>query len=102
MYIKKLHYYQKVSCVKTFIKRFFYFLCCKIYFQKIYFTIMNSKLLLCIINTVIKTFAVSIFIKSIYFFKKLKWKINIIINELRKNMKKNYVKLLNEFYKLLD
>ena len=28
MYIRKLHYYQKVSCVKTFIKRFFYFLCC--------------------------------------------------------------------------
>ena len=26
MYIKKLHYYKKVSCVKTFMKRFFYFL----------------------------------------------------------------------------
>ena len=28
MYIKKLHYYQKVSCIKTFKRRFFYFLCC--------------------------------------------------------------------------
>ena len=27
MYIKQLHYYQKVFCVKAF-KRFFYFLCC--------------------------------------------------------------------------
>ena len=27
MYIKKLHYYQKVSSVKTFKRRFFYFLC---------------------------------------------------------------------------
>ena len=26
--IKKLHYYQKASCVKTFKRRFFYFLCC--------------------------------------------------------------------------
>ena len=29
MYIQKWHYYQKVSCVKQFIKRFFYFLCRK-------------------------------------------------------------------------
>ena len=28
MYTKKLHYHQKVSCVKTFERRFFYFLCC--------------------------------------------------------------------------
>ena len=28
MFITKLHYYQKVSCVKTFKRRFFYFLCC--------------------------------------------------------------------------
>ena len=28
MYIKKLDYYQKVSCIKTFKRRFFYFLCC--------------------------------------------------------------------------
>ena len=27
MYIKKVYYYQKVSCVKTFGRRFFYFLC---------------------------------------------------------------------------
>ena len=27
LYIKKLHY-QKVSCVKTFKQKFFYFLCC--------------------------------------------------------------------------
>ena len=27
MYIKKLHYYQIVSCVKTFKRRFFNFLC---------------------------------------------------------------------------
>ena len=27
MYIKKLQYYQKVSCVKIFKRRFFYFLC---------------------------------------------------------------------------
>ena len=28
IYIKKLHYNKKVFCVKTFIKRFFYFVCC--------------------------------------------------------------------------
>ena len=28
MYIQKLHYHQKVSCVKKFKRRFFYFLCC--------------------------------------------------------------------------
>ena len=28
MYVKKLHYYRKVSCVKTFIKSLFYFLSC--------------------------------------------------------------------------
>ena len=28
MYIKKLHYYQKVSYVKILKRRFFYFLCC--------------------------------------------------------------------------
>ena len=28
VYIKKLRYYQKASCVKTFKRRFFYFLCC--------------------------------------------------------------------------
>ena len=28
MYVQKLHHYQKVSCVKIFIKRFFYSLRC--------------------------------------------------------------------------
>ena len=28
IYIKKLHYYQKASCGKILIRRFFYFLCC--------------------------------------------------------------------------
>ena len=32
IYIQKLHYYQKVPCVKTFIKRLFIF--CVAYFQK--------------------------------------------------------------------
>ena len=79
MYIKKFHYYQKVSCVKTFKKRFFYFLC--LYFPNMDFTIANSKLLLCLrkivwnlnpvwifqilCNTLIKTFNVYIFMISI-------------------------------------
>ena len=28
IYIKKLHYYQKASCVQIFKRRFFCFLCC--------------------------------------------------------------------------
>ena len=43
MYIKKLHYHQKASCVKTFKRRFFYF-------QNMDFTTANSKLLLSLIN----------------------------------------------------
>ena len=31
MYIQKMHYYQKVSSVKTFKRSFFYFLCCDFY-----------------------------------------------------------------------
>ena len=41
MYIKKLHYYQKVSCVKHS-KGFFIF--CVTYFQNMDFTTANSKL----------------------------------------------------------
>ena len=28
LYVKKFNYYKKLSCVKTFQRRFFYFLCC--------------------------------------------------------------------------
>ena len=43
LYIKKWHYYQKVSCVKKFIKKLFYFLCCtfsKYVFQNCEFLIV--------------------------------------------------------------
>ena len=50
IYIEKLHYYQKVFCVKTFLEVFF-FTFCAVYFQSMDFTIENSKLLLCLRNS---------------------------------------------------
>ena len=50
MYIKKLHYYQKVFCVKTFNLKKGFFIFCVVYFQNMDFTIANSKLLLCLRN----------------------------------------------------
>ena len=48
MYIKKLHYYQKASCVKNLKEGFFIY--CVVYFQNMDFTIAISKLLLSLIN----------------------------------------------------
>ena len=42
MYIQKLHYYQKRSCSKTFIKRFFYFLCC-IFSKDVFYNIYSTS-----------------------------------------------------------
>ena len=65
MYIKKLHYYQKVSSVKTFKRRFFYLLCCifskyGFYNCEFQIIIMPKKFLLnpILSNTLIKNFVV--------------------------------------------